>query len=268
VADRRLFPVVACLAVLAVSPAAAADPLLLTIQPIQVCDDLGIVCANPGRTLFGSITRAIWQQANIMVTALGWQTIASSALLDATFPELAQERPQVPGVLNVWFVDQVLGCGGVAVVFGCAFVGGNGIAVAASAVEDRRADILAHELGHNLGLGHVSDPLNLMAFGETRIVPAGLADIYPFGGLGRLDAEQIRIARDSPHLTPVPEPGSLALVLAGLGGILARAGVRARRPRGGERGAALVERSGRPRGDCRFRPRACGRPPSGREPEG
>ncbi len=228
-ARRRSIPVVACLAVLAVPLAAAADPLLLTIQPIQVCDDRGIVCANPERTLFGSITRAVWQQAGITFTALGWQTIASSALFDASLFRLAEDQPQVAGVLNVWFVDQIAGCG--PAVYGCAFVGGNGAAVAASALRDRRTDIIAHELGHNLGLGHVSDPFNLMAFGETRIVPVSLSDVDPFGPLSRLDPGQIRLARDSPHLTPIPEPGSLLLVLGGLGAILARAGVRGRRPR-------------------------------------
>jgi len=54
-------------------------------------------------------------------------------------------------------------------------------------------------------------------------VPARVEDVYPFGTVSRLDAEQIVRARSSPLLVPVPEPGTLVLVLAGLAGLAVRA---------------------------------------------
>jgi hypothetical protein len=232
----------------ALAPAASADTLQLTIQPIQVCDDAGTGCANPDRVLFGSLTRAIWLQAGIWLSALEWHSVFSGSLLDATMGELARGVPQSAGVLNVWFVDEILGCGAGLAVYGCGFLGGNGIAIATHAVTEGRADVLAHEIGHNLGLGHVLDPMNLMAFGEWRLIPTGLEEV---GTLSRLEPGQIALARGSPQLVPVPEPGSLTLVLAGAGAlVLRRCLARSGRPRA---------RTGRPDG-TRPRQTTCLRP--------
>jgi hypothetical protein len=195
------------------APCAFGDTLQLTIQPVQVCDDAGAACGNPAQTLFGAVTRAIWLQADIWFSALPWQTVFSTPLLDATFDEIVARS--TPGVLSVWFVDEILDCGGVVEAYGCAAIGGSGVAIANSVFDDRRSDVLAHELGHVLGLGHVLDPFNLMAFGDLRLVPFGARDVHPVGSLSRLDAEQVALARGDPRLTPVPEPASIGLILAG-----------------------------------------------------
>lgn len=228
---RRVALAVAVWAVVGTATPTSADPLLLTIQPIQVCDDARMACVNPDRTLFGSLTRGIWRQAGIWFTALDWLVVSSSALLEATLAQLAGAFPSTPGVLNVWFVDEILGCGP-RPVYGCGFLGEGGIAIASRTVAERRGDVLAHELGHNLGLDHVLDPANLMAWGEGRLIPSGLEQVYPLGWVSRLEGSQIEVALASPHLTPIPEPGTLALVLAG--GAALAAG-RWRRRRGGPR---------------------------------
>lgn len=231
------------LVVAATSAGAEADTIGLVIQPIQVCDDLGASCANPGRSLFTDATRAIWLQAGIWFTALAWESVWATPLLDTSFTELAAAAPGSgsPGVINVWFVDQISDCGGTGGVYGCAYLPGNGVAIADAAFRDQRLDVLAHELGHNLGLTHVDDPFNLMAYGDLRLVPLALADIYPFGPLDRLDPEQIALARSSPYLVPIPEPASLALVIGGVAALACR---RLRLAPGRRRPAAAADRRG------------------------
>ena len=60
------------------------------------------------------------------------------------------------------------------------------------------AQVIAHEIGHNLGLDHISDAQNLMLeMGTLQPVSAAL------------NQSQITIARSSQFATAVPEPGSL-----------------------------------------------------------
>ena len=72
------------LALLAVTgkETAAAPLLSLTVQPIQVCDDGGMNCANSALELFPAETQKIWDQAEIVIDFLPWQSVNSSAQLN------------------------------------------------------------------------------------------------------------------------------------------------------------------------------------------
>lgn len=117
-----------------------------------------------------------------------------------------------PLVLNLFFVNVVPGFTPLSAntAAGLASVGGNGIALFVgvnllgfSGGQDVIAGVVAHEIGHNLGLIHVgSDLPNLMS-------PSGTTD--------QLDASQISSALASAYAVPIPEPGTVALlVLSGL----------------------------------------------------
>jgi hypothetical protein len=94
---------------------------------------------------------------------------------------------------------------------GLAFIDGNGVTLWAgpnlTSFEGGRdviASVLAHELGHNLGLSHIVEGENLMQAGGS-----------PDDG-ERLNASQIANVRDSSLLIAIPEPNTLALLIFGL----------------------------------------------------
>lgn len=91
---------------------------------------------------------------------------------------------------------------------GLAFLNSNGIAlwVAPNLTsftdgQEAIAAVLAHEIGHNLGLNHIGENENLMATDD-----AG----------ERLNAAQIATARGSQFSVAIPEPASALLALAGV----------------------------------------------------
>jgi MYXO-CTERM domain-containing protein len=124
-----------------------------------------------------------------------------------------------PKVLNLFMVQIVPGFPQTNnnTANGLAFLGGNGIAMWAGPAlptfpegQEVVASVLAHEIGHNLGLDHLGDAQNLMQEGGS----------LDFGQ--RLNDTQIAIARGSGFVEPAPEPATvLGLAAFGLAGVWA-----------------------------------------------
>jgi len=100
---------------------------------------------------------------------------------------------------------------------GLAFLDANGVTLWAgpnlASFEGGRdviASVLAHELGHNLGLDHIVANENLMQAGGS-----------PNDG-ERLNASQIANVRDSTLLVVIPEPNSLVLLIFGMSSLALR----------------------------------------------
>jgi hypothetical protein len=203
--------------------AAGGDQLL--IQPIRVCDDTGIVCAQ--MNFFEAITDKLWAQAGIGVTFLPPNQLNNSTFLsiapgsgsNSEFSQLAfsggagafgrhPSSSRTTGPINMWFVD-VIEAGSGLVQYGSAWIGLNGVLISDDIYIFNggvgRLDVIAHELGHNLGLEHdtlgAGGANNLMSDGSRRAIPNSIDDIFPDGArLGQLTGDQIQRVRSSGFL--------------------------------------------------------------------
>ncbi len=167
-------------------------------------------------------------------------TVAAGNLLSIDssqeFSDLSALRGSLASnIVSVFFVDAIPYCGGAGdFIIGCGSTPGNLIALKSSAAADSSigANLMAHELGHNLGLGHTVDE-NLMngTINSTRTFLnfAQVSSIFatlPETGIPRSDDI---IQRDGSQyfisITPfavvasVPEPQTWAMMLLGLLGI-------------------------------------------------
>ena len=208
----------------------------LNVQPIQVCDNNRNNCADPAQNLYLDITEAIWAQAGIAINFLPWVSINDSEFQDFSSPtsnlyHLWLGNPNVTGanttadVVNMWFVNELQPS-----VLGTTQVGGPYSIIGDLTFAGDYSDVIAHELGHTLGLVHNTDPLALM--NPSPRSPGSVDDIYSNGtGTDELFTDEIARALQSHLLTsePIsvglttsaasssaPEPLSLLIVAVGL----------------------------------------------------
>ncbi|MBT9312825.1 zinc-dependent metalloprotease family protein [Leptothoe kymatousa] len=196
--------------------------LVLEVQPIQVCDDDGLVCAQV--ELFETIADKIWDQANLDIAFLPLNQLNDSTylttdedeFLDLSFSGAAGSFGRHPdststtGPINLWFVDVIETSAGL-VQFGNAWIGSNGVLISDDILDFNngigRLDVIAHEIGHNLGLRHstlgAGAADNLLTGGGTRTIPESIDDIFPDGErLSQLNSQQIERVRESSFVQP------------------------------------------------------------------
>jgi len=202
----------------------------VTVHVIHVRDDAG---SNPAPLLGSALQQAaieafvdqIWAQVGIDIVfeasvstwddTFGLQGSASprpmsdlsQMMIDASGDGVLSSDPNV---LNMFFVDVVPGSSqnGDNTVNGLAFVGGDGSAMwvgpnlpGFGSGQEAVASVLSHEIGHNLGLGHIVEGFNLMQ-----------SSIQPDQG-ERFSAAQIAtsLASSFSVALAVPEPSMMVL---------------------------------------------------------
>jgi hypothetical protein len=256
----------------------------ITVQPIYLSN--GSTTANPSQTLFEAVTDKIWSQAGIDVQFLSPLTYVNTTYYSNVTDSdgdntngllsLAQKSGQSwslgtldTNVVRLFFVPTINNNSNVygyslQTVVSSSFVnplivtptgGAYAIAISDSAIAANRMDVIAHELGHALGLGHdtlgAGGASNLMS--SPRTSPTSITQVFPDGSVDMLTgaitagnpdfmSEQIDRARVIPIAvtlpvgqqyiyTAVPEPSVAAAVLGvsalGIAGLVR---IRRRRP--------------------------------------
>ena len=141
----------------------------------------GVVVAGSGAVSAGFVTTfesgmdSIFSQTSFGTRAIDirfnpTQTVVAANLLSLdTDPEFDALTPLRGGlaanIVSVFFVDAITFCSGPGTsIIGCGSTPGNVIALKSSSASssDIGAKLMAHELGHNLGLQHVTGSSNLM----------------------------------------------------------------------------------------------------------
>ncbi|NRR28993.1 PEP-CTERM sorting domain-containing protein [Oxalobacteraceae bacterium] len=184
------------------------------VNPIGICNNAGAACTTANT--YAAQTQKIYAQAGVGAVFLPTTTINNTAALSVpsvTNLNVAGNGQHVdPATINMWFAQNMPSSSGT--LFGEAYVGGNGVAINSGAVNSYnggvgRMDTVAHELGHNFGLGHTDfgagGANNLVTSGSVRNIPGSLGDITPDGAnLDQLTAAQVTKLRSSPFMREVP----------------------------------------------------------------
>ncbi len=136
---------------------------------------------------------------------------------------LSRDVVMVPNfTVSMFFVDAITFCGGPGGnIIGCGRNAGGLLALSSSAASGTNgAALLAHELGHNLGLSHLSDNSNLMNSSITGNTFLSVAQAQTILGSSLVQGSSRTI-----FITPiaviaaVPEPETWAMMLVGLLGV-------------------------------------------------
>ena len=136
---------------------------------------------------------------------------------EAELLDLLAQGPGSSPTVNLYFVDSLCWCGACnANIVGCATLPGrHAIVESATAAGPLGGVLNAHELGHNLGLGHTETGLMSPTLGgDTTLTSAEVATILS-SPLIQMDGGQ-RFVSITPVLVAAPEPSSwlLACIVA------------------------------------------------------
>jgi hypothetical protein len=158
------------------------------------------------------------------------QIVAPQLLVINTLADLQalyNLAPDPAPTVTAFFVDQLNACGTVEATInghynGCAQLPGNFLVEDSTAADLYPATLMAHELGHNLDLGHM--PLGLMSF----FLPHEPPDLFEDQVATILQSPLVQTDSTGQRfiaITPIaivgtPEPSTLLLVSAALGALL------------------------------------------------
>lgn len=171
------------------------------------------------QTNFGADTIDIRFNPDVIIQNTSLLNIDTDTKLNALFA-LA---PSASTVVNLFFVDTLDSCGGFnTAIVGCAAKPGNRIVVESNFASGASGtELIAHELGHNLGLDHVSATTNLMnpvINGNTDLTSAQVSTILG-SSLVQTDVNSNRkfiSVAPIAIVTAVPIPGAILLFGSGL----------------------------------------------------